>query len=141
MNRFLAHSGVRFPIVQAPMGWIARRTLAGAVSRAGGLGVIETSSGDTAGCQAEISAMLEAGLPFGVNLPLRFLKDDAMLLQGVAEVAHSDADLGLLCHIDPIRISADPVGIVAVFIVRVGQQILVFADRPQRPVMKAVHKG
>ena len=79
MNRFLAHSGVRFPIVQAPMGWIARRTLAGAVSRAGGLGVIETSSGDTAGCQAEISAMLEAGLPFGVNLPLRFLKDDAML--------------------------------------------------------------
>lgn len=79
MNRFLAHTGVRYPIVQAPMGWIARRALASAVSRAGGLGVIETSSGDTVGCQAEIAAMRESGLHFGVNLPLRFLKDDAML--------------------------------------------------------------
>jgi enoyl-[acyl-carrier protein] reductase II len=79
MNRFLAHSGARYPIVQAPMGWIARRTLATAVSRAGGLGVIETSSGETAQCQQEISAMVATGLPFGVNLPIRFLKDDAML--------------------------------------------------------------
>jgi enoyl-[acyl-carrier protein] reductase II len=61
------------------MGWIARRQLAGAVSRAGGLGVIETSSGETANCQAEILAMKATGLPFGVNLPIRFLKDDAML--------------------------------------------------------------
>lgn len=79
MNRFLAHCGARFPIVQAPMGWIARSALAGAVSRAGGLGVIETSSGETAACQAEIDRMLALGLPFGVNLPIRFLKDDAML--------------------------------------------------------------
>jgi len=61
------------------MGWIARRALAGAVSRAGGLGVIETSSGETADCQAEIAAMLATGLPFGVNLPIRFLTDEAML--------------------------------------------------------------
>ena len=79
MNRFLAHTGARYPIVQAPMGWIARRALAGAVSRAGGLGVIETSSGESANCQREIAAMLDSGLPFGVNLPIRFLKDDAML--------------------------------------------------------------
>jgi enoyl-[acyl-carrier protein] reductase II len=79
MNRFLAHSGARFPIVQAPMGWIARSTLASAVSRAGGLGIIETSSGETANCQREIATMLASGLPFGVNLPIRFLKDDAML--------------------------------------------------------------
>jgi enoyl-[acyl-carrier protein] reductase II len=79
MNRFLAHTGTRYPIVQAPMGWIARRTLAGAVSRAGGLGIIETSSGESTNCQREIAAMLESGLPFGVNLPIRFLKDDAML--------------------------------------------------------------
>jgi enoyl-[acyl-carrier protein] reductase II len=79
MNRVLAHTGARVPIVQAPMGWIARRALATAVSRAGGLGIIETSSGETAACQAEITAMRECGLPFGVNLPIRFLKDDAML--------------------------------------------------------------
>ena len=37
--------GVRYPIVQAPMGYIARSPLASAVSNAGGLGIIETSSG------------------------------------------------------------------------------------------------
>ncbi len=79
MNRVLAHTGARVPIVQAPMGWIARSTLASAVSRAGGLGVIETSSGETANCQREITTMVAMGLPFGVNLPIRFLKDDAML--------------------------------------------------------------
>ena len=79
MNRVLADTGARYPIVQAPMGWIARSALASAVSRAGGLGVIETSSGETANCQREIGLMLASGLPFGVNLPIRFLKDDAML--------------------------------------------------------------
>jgi enoyl-[acyl-carrier protein] reductase II len=78
-NRVLAHTGARYPIVQAPMGWIARFPLASAVSRAGGLGIIETSSGETANCQAEITKMAASGLPFGVNLPIRFLKDDAML--------------------------------------------------------------
>src|SRR5487761_2479458 len=47
--------------------------------RAGALGVIETSSGETANCQREIAQMVASGLPFGVNLPIRFLKDDAML--------------------------------------------------------------
>jgi len=79
MNRVLADTGARYPIIQAPMGWIARRALASAVSRAGGLGIIETSSGETAACQDEIRAMRDTGLPFGVNLPIRFLKDDAML--------------------------------------------------------------
>ena len=79
MNRVLAHTGARFPIVQAPMGWIARSQLALAVSRAGGLGVIETSSGETEACKREIEIMRASGLPFGVNLPIRFLKDDAML--------------------------------------------------------------
>lgn len=78
-NRVLAHTGARCPIIQAPMGWIARTQLASAVSRAGGLGIIETSSGETANCQAEITQMSALGLPFGVNLPIRFLKDDAML--------------------------------------------------------------
>ena len=79
MNRVLSHTGARYPIVQAPMGWIARSQLASAVSRAGGLGVIETSSGETDACKTEIEIMLKTGLPFGVNLPIRFLKDDAML--------------------------------------------------------------
>ena len=79
MNRVLAHTGAKYPIIQAPMGWIARTQLASAVSRAGGLGVIETSSGETEICKAEINAMSALKLPFGVNLPIRFLSDDQML--------------------------------------------------------------
>ena len=79
MNRVLAHTGARYPIIQAPMGWIARTQLASAVSRAGGLGIIETSSGETENCKAEITKMAALGLPFGVNLPIRFLRDDQML--------------------------------------------------------------
>jgi enoyl-[acyl-carrier protein] reductase II len=41
--------------------------------------VIETSSGETEDCKREIEVMRASGLPFGVNLPIRFLKDDAML--------------------------------------------------------------
>jgi enoyl-[acyl-carrier protein] reductase II len=80
MNRFLAHTNARYPIIQAPMGWIARSQLASAVCNAGGLGIIETSSGETENCQAEIIKMKDlTDAPFGVNLPIRFLKDDAML--------------------------------------------------------------
>ncbi len=80
MNRVLAHTGARYPIVQAPMGWIARSALASAVCNAGGVGMIETSSGETANCQAEIVRMRDlTTAPFGVNLPILFLKDDAMV--------------------------------------------------------------
>ena len=60
MNRVLAHTGVTYPIVQAPMGWIARSQLASAVSNAGGLGIIETSSGEVDQCLAEIARMQRA---------------------------------------------------------------------------------
>tara|TARA_B000000477_G_scaffold39147_1_gene33322 strand:+ start:2782 stop:3705 length:924 start_codon:yes stop_codon:yes gene_type:complete len=80
MNRVIKHTGAKYPIIQAPMGWIARSQLASAVCNAGGLGVIETSSGEVDNCKAEIKKMSElTDQPFGVNLPLLFLKDDSML--------------------------------------------------------------
>ena len=73
MNRVTKLTGSRYPIIQAPMGWIARRKLASAVCNAGGLGIIETSSGEVENCIAEIQAMPElTDQPFGVNLPLLF---------------------------------------------------------------------
>ena len=45
MNRVIEHTGSKYPIIQAPMGWIARSQLASAVCEAGGMGIIETSSG------------------------------------------------------------------------------------------------
>ena len=78
-NRVLRHWGCRHPIAQSPMGWIARSQLARAVSEAGGFGIIETSSGEIDACVAEIDIMRDSGLPFGVNLPLLLLHDDAIL--------------------------------------------------------------
>ena len=76
MNRVLAHTGVQYPIVQAPMGYIARSQLASAVSNAGGLGIIETSSGEVDACLAEIEKMKTlTDKPFGVNLPLLFIRE------------------------------------------------------------------
>ena len=56
MNKITEILGSKYPIIQAPMGWIARSRLASAVSNAGGFGIIETSSGETENCKNEIRA-------------------------------------------------------------------------------------
>ena len=80
MNRVIEHTGSKYPIIQAPMGWIARSQLASAVCEAGGMGIIETSSGEVDNCKKEIQLMSKlTNKPFGVNLPLLFLQDDSMV--------------------------------------------------------------
>ncbi|MAR95363.1 MAG: nitronate monooxygenase [Gammaproteobacteria bacterium] len=80
MNRVTEHTGSKYPIIQAPMGWIARSQLASAVCESGGMGIIETSSGEMDICKNEIKKMAElTSKPFGVNLPLLFLQDDSMV--------------------------------------------------------------
>ena len=56
-NRVSRDLGVDIPIVQAPMGWIARSQLASAVSQAGACGIIETSSGELDAVKDEIRLM------------------------------------------------------------------------------------
>ena len=51
MNRVIKHTGSKYPIIQATMGWIARSQLASSVSNAGGMGIIETSSGEIDNCK------------------------------------------------------------------------------------------
>ncbi len=78
--------GIDIPIVQAPMGWIARSRLASAVSNAGGLGIIETSSGDLEAVKTEILAM--RGLtskPWGVNIAQHFVRNPEALVEFLAE--------------------------------------------------------
>ncbi|MAV25978.1 MAG: nitronate monooxygenase [Gammaproteobacteria bacterium] len=75
-NRITRLTGTRLPIVQAPMGWIARSTLASAVSNAGGLGIIETSSGELEAIKNEIRQMRHlTDQPFGVNIAQAFVRD------------------------------------------------------------------
>jgi enoyl-[acyl-carrier protein] reductase II len=71
--------GVEIPIVQAPMGWIARSQLASAVSNAGALGIIETSSGELDAVKDEIRKMRElTDRPFGVNIAQAFVRDPSI---------------------------------------------------------------
>jgi enoyl-[acyl-carrier protein] reductase II len=75
-NRVTRMLGIEIPVIQAPMGWIARAQLASAVSNAGGLGVIETSSGELDVIREEISRMRTlTDKPFGVNIAQAFVRD------------------------------------------------------------------
>ena len=93
-NRITEMLGIEIPVIQAPMGWIARSQLASAVSNAGGLGVIETSSGELDAVRQEIIHMRElTDRPFGVNIAQAFVRDpnivEFVIEQGVRFVTTS----------------------------------------------------
>src|SRR5437764_14211339 len=97
VNRVTELLGVEYPIVQAPMGWIARSQLASAVSNAGGLGIIETSSGELDAVRDEIKKMQDlTERPFGVNIAQAFVRDPNIVQfvidQGVKFVTTSAGD-------------------------------------------------
>jgi enoyl-[acyl-carrier protein] reductase II len=84
-NRITELLGVDIPIVQAPMGWIARAQLASAVSNAGAMGIIETSSGELDIIRDEIRKMRDlTNKPFGVNIAQAFVRD-ASIVEFVAD--------------------------------------------------------
>ncbi len=79
------------------MGWIARSQLASAVCNAGGLGIIETSSGELDAIKDEIRTMREfTDKPFGVNIAQAFVRDPSIAQfvvdQGVTFVTTSAGD-------------------------------------------------
>jgi len=61
--------GIRFPIVQTGMGWVAGARLASATSAAGGLGIIASATLSYPELERAIAAVRErTDTPFGVNL-------------------------------------------------------------------------
>jgi enoyl-[acyl-carrier protein] reductase II len=101
-NRLTELLGVEIPIIQAPMGWIARSALASAVSNAGGMGIIETSSGELDAIRGEVKAMRRlTDKPFGVNIAQAFVRDPDIVSfvvdQGVKFVTTSAGDPNKYC--------------------------------------------
>ena len=100
-NRVSKDLGVSIPILQAPMGWIARSQLASAVSRSGACGIIETSSGELDVVKEEMRIMNDLGLPFGVNIAQAFVRDpdivNFIIDQGVKFVTTSAGDPNKYC--------------------------------------------
>lgn len=102
-NRITEMTGTDYPIIQAPMGWIARAQLAAAVSNAGGLGIIETSSGEFENIQAEVAKMRElTDKPFGMNVALSYVKGtnvvDFVIEQGIKFVTTSSGSPKVCTH-------------------------------------------
>lgn len=63
--------GIRYPIIQGGMAWVAEYHLASAVSLAGGLGIIGAGGAPADFVHEQIRRMKEAGdKPFGVNIML-----------------------------------------------------------------------
>jgi len=101
-NRITDLLGVKYPIIQAPMGWIARAQLASAVSNAGGLGVIETSSGRLDEVREEVKKMRTlTQKPWGINVAQAFVRDPDIVQfvadQGVRFVTTSAGDPNRYC--------------------------------------------
>jgi enoyl-[acyl-carrier protein] reductase II len=63
--------GIDYPILQGGMAWVATAELAGAVSAAGGLGIIGAGSAPAEWVRTQIGRVRDmTDRPFGVNVPL-----------------------------------------------------------------------
>jgi enoyl-[acyl-carrier protein] reductase II len=71
MNNISALFGVRYPILQGGMAWVAEANLAAAVSNGGGIGLIAAGSADADWVRTQIAkARALTDKPFGVNVML-----------------------------------------------------------------------
>jgi enoyl-[acyl-carrier protein] reductase II len=78
-NRVTRALGVRLPIVQAPMGWVAKPALVAAVAEAGAMGLVPGSLG-TDLVRDDIHRTRDlTDKKFGVNLPIAFMQDPAII--------------------------------------------------------------
>ncbi|MHA7652479.1 NAD(P)H-dependent flavin oxidoreductase [Mycobacterium sp. ML4] len=76
-NRLCALAGIDIPIIQAPMTYIAGAQLAAAVSNAGALGIIETTSEQG---RADVQRVHElTDRPVGANIALPFNRDPVVV--------------------------------------------------------------
>ena len=71
-SRICGILGIRYPVIQGGMAWIADASLASAVSNAGGLGLISSVNAGTEAVRDEIRKCKElTDKPFGVNIMLQ----------------------------------------------------------------------
>jgi len=87
-STFCDMAGIKYPIIQGGMAWIADSSLAAAVSNAGGLGLIGAGKAPVDWVRSEIRKTKElTDKPFGVNIML--LSDNA------EEIAHMVCEEGV----------------------------------------------
>ena len=81
-NRVCKLLGIKYPIIQGGMAWVANAELASAVSNGGGLGIIAAANTPPDILEKEIlkaKSLLKPGVPFGLNIMLMSpTADDAL---------------------------------------------------------------
>jgi enoyl-[acyl-carrier protein] reductase II len=82
-NRIQTLLDVEYPIVQAPMTYIARAELAAAVSEAGGLGMVETLTAEGRADLHRVRALTDK--PVAGNLMIQGWKNDPSIVDALAE--------------------------------------------------------
>lgn len=96
-NRLCALAGIDIPIIQAPMTYIAGAQLAAAVSNAGALGIIETTSDQGRANVQRVHELTDR--PVGANIALLFNRDpavvDLLVANNIRFVTTSAGDPGL----------------------------------------------
>jgi enoyl-[acyl-carrier protein] reductase II len=103
-NRVLRDTGARFPIFNAPVGYFARARLAGAVSAAGGMGLMEMSSTGVDETADEADAIVQrTDNPFGLHLFIRAL-EGRKLLDEVLDWALGRATFLAACAGNPNKV-------------------------------------
>ncbi|WP_333891083.1 nitronate monooxygenase [Mycolicibacterium gadium] len=84
-NRVQTLLGVDYPVVQAPMTYIARAELAAAVSEAGGLGMIETLTPEGRADLMRVRTLTDR--PVAANLMIQGWKDDPSIVETLTAAA------------------------------------------------------
>ena len=105
-NRVARDAGCRFPIFNAPVGYFARAQLAGTVSAAGGMGLMETSSAGLAETAAQYDLVRAAtDAPLGLQMFLRMLKGQGRVDEVLDWVLDGRTPLLVTCVGDPTPIA------------------------------------
>ncbi len=106
-NRVVRDTGCRFPIFNAPVGYFARGQLAGAVSAAGGMGLMETSSATVLEATAAEFDLVRShtAAPLGLQMFLRVLKGQGRVEEVLDWVLDGRTPLLVTCVGDPTPIA------------------------------------
>ena len=105
-NRVVRDTGCRFPIFNAPVGYFARAQLAGAVSAAGGMGLMETSSASLDETAAQFDLVrAHTHAPLGLQMFLRVLKGQGRVDEVLDWILDGRTPFLVTCVGDPTPIA------------------------------------
>jgi len=105
-NRVVQDTGCRYPIFNAPVGYFARAQLAGAVSAAGGMGLMETNSHSLEETAAQYDLVRAAtDNPLGLQMFLRMLKGQGRVEEVLDWILDGRTPLLVTCVGDPTPIA------------------------------------